>query len=148
MKNVLALTVYLMIGFAAYSQNPGGFQRGGGQQLTGRFYGKVVDPSNKGIEVATVTLVAMRMDSVTKKPKEVVIGGMLTTKLGDFSIENVPLFGRYHLKVTGIGYKAVDQQVNFDLPNRNAMNNNNSDPSALAGITDKDLGNIKLELSN
>jgi outer membrane receptor protein involved in Fe transport len=86
------------------------------------------------------------MDTVTKKPKEVVVGGMLTTNTGDFSVENVPLFGRYKLKITGIGYKAIEKQVAFDMPNRNNMSN--GDPSAMLGALDKDLGNIKLEVDN
>ena len=90
-------------------------QRGQGQNMTGRFYGKVVDAANKGIEYVSVTLVTNRMDSVTKKPKEVITGGMLTTNAGDFSIENVPLFGRYKLRITGIGYKPVEQAVAFEM---------------------------------
>jgi outer membrane receptor protein involved in Fe transport len=71
---------------------------------------------------------------------------MLTTNTGDFSVENVPLFGRYKLKITGIGYKAIEKQVAFDMPNRNNMSN--GDPSAMLGALDKDLGNIKLEVDN
>ncbi|RYZ30051.1 MAG: TonB-dependent receptor [Chitinophagaceae bacterium] len=111
---------------------------------TGRFYGKVVDNSNKGVEAASVTLVTSRMDTATKKMKEVVVGGMLTSKSGDFSVENVPLLGRYTLKVTGIGFKTLDKAVGFDMPNRDAMSS--GDMSALLGAVDKDLGNIKIEV--
>src|SRR5690348_5920461 len=82
-----------------------GQMRARGQAPAGRFYGKVVDASNKGVEAASVTVVQKRMDTVTKQAKEVVVGGMLTTAKGDFSIENVPAFGRYVLRITGIGYK-------------------------------------------
>ena len=129
----------------SFGQAPGNFQRGGqqGQSITGRFYGKVVDAANKGIEAASVTLVTTRMDTATKKPKEIIVGGMLSTNSGDFSIEGVPLFGRYQLKITGIGYKEHHQAVAFEMPNRNAIGN---DPSAMIGALDKDLGNIKLEI--
>ncbi|MFL5739058.1 MAG: outer membrane beta-barrel protein [Flavisolibacter sp.] len=147
MKKVFSLICFLCIGFISFSQAPGNQRRGQGQQMAGRFYGKVVDASNKGVEAASVTLVTSRMDTVTKKTREVIVGGMLTTNSGDFSIENVALFGRYKLKVTGIGYKEHDQAVAFDLPNRNAMGNN-SDPSALLSVLDKDLGNIKIEIDN
>src|SRR5689334_11705899 len=137
MKKIFSFIFFLFIGFVSFAQAPGNFQRRGqGQQMTGRFYGKVVDAANKGVEAASVTLVTSRMDTVTKKTKEIIVGGMLTTNSGDFSIENVPLFGRYKLKVTGIGYKAHEQAVAFDLPNRNAMGNN-SDPSALLSVLDK-----------
>jgi outer membrane receptor protein involved in Fe transport len=148
MKKIVVLTLLCAMGMLAFGQTTGNFRRSGqqGQMPTGRFYGKVVDASNKGVEAASVTLVTTRMDSATKKPKEVIVGGMLTTNSGDFSIENVPLFGRYKLRVTGIGYTAHDQAVAFDLPNRTA--GATTDPSALIGILDKDLGNIKLEIDN
>lgn len=103
-----------------------------------------MDASNKGVEAASVTLVTNRMDSATKQQKEVIVGGMLTTGTGDFSLENVPVFGRYRLKVTGIGFKSIEQAVGFDRPNMNG----GSDPSAMLGALDKDLGNIKLEIDN
>jgi outer membrane receptor protein involved in Fe transport len=146
MKKVLAVALFCLTQLVIFGQAPGGFQRKGqGQQMTGRFYGKVVDASNKGIEAASVTLVTTKLDTATKKPKEIIVGGMLTTNSGDFNIENVPLFGRYKLKVTGIGYKAYEQPVAFQMPNRNAAGN---DPSAMLGALDKDLGNIKLQIDD
>lgn len=117
---------------------------GQGQMPAGRFYGKVVDGSNKAIEAASVTLIQTKQDSITKSPKEIIVGGMLTSKTGDFSIENIQLFGRYKLHVTGIGFKAVDRTVAFDMPKRERMST--GDPSALMGALDKDLGNIKLDI--
>lgn len=145
MKKIFALALFSTAMVIAYGQMPGGFQRGGqqGQMPTGRFYGKIVDAANKGIDAASVVLVTNKMDSVTKKPKEVIVGGMLTSSSGDFSIENVPLFGKYKLRVTGIGYKTIEQPVAFSMPNRNGANN---DPSAMLGALDKDLGNITLEV--
>src|SRR5690349_11789610 len=119
MKNLLPLAL-VMMSIVSFGQMPGNGQRNA-QQMTGRFYGKIVDGANKGVEAASVTLVTNRMDSVTKQPKEVIVGGMLSTPKGDFSIENVPLFGRYKLKITGIGYKAHEQAVAFEMPNRNAV---------------------------
>ncbi len=129
----------------ADAQNP--MTRGarpGGQMPTGRFYGKVVDAGNKGIEAASVTLVTNRMDSATKQMKEVIIGGMLTDKGGNFSVENVPLMGRYQLKVSGIGFKPYQKPVAFEMPNRDAMQG--GDMSAMLGALDKDLGNIAIEV--
>jgi outer membrane receptor protein involved in Fe transport len=146
MKKFFAAAVFCVALSLSYGQVPGNFQRGqGGQQIQGRFYGKVVDAANKGVEAASVTLVTNKFDSVAKKQKEVIVGGMLTSSSGDFSIENIPLFGRYRLKVTGIGYKAIDQPVAFDMPNRSAAAN---DPSLMLGAMDKDLGNIKIEIDN
>ncbi len=128
---------------------PGGFNRGGatgGQPPAGRLYGKVVDASNKSIEAASVTLVTSKMDTATKKMKEVITAGMLTSKTGNFSLENVPLFGRYTLRITGIGFKTYEKAVGFDMPNRDAMSG--GDMSAMIGALDKDLGNIKITIDD
>ena len=126
---------------------PGGFNRGGGnggQMPTGRLYGKILDANNRNIEAASVTLVTNRMDTTTKKMKEVIVGGMLSSKTGNFSIDNVPLFGRYTLKITGIGFKTYEKAVGFAMPARDAMSS--GDMSAMLGALDKDLGNIKIEV--
>lgn len=143
----LLFALTLLIGLSLYTnaQFPGGGQRpggGGGQAPNGRLYGKVVDNNNKAVEAASVTLVTNKMDSATKKPKEVIVGGMLTSGNGEFSIDNVPVFGRYKLRITGIGFKAIEQNVGFEMPNRNAT----TDPMAMLGALDKDLGNIKLQI--
>lgn len=150
MKKVFTLAMFSTIMFTSFAQMPGGgFPRNGmqqGQIPQGRFYGKIVDATNKGIEAVSVLLVTTKMDSVTKQPKEAVVGGMLTSNTGDFSIENVPLMGRYKLRVTAIGYKTLEQQVAFEMPNRNGATN--GDASAMLGALDKDLGNIKFEVDN
>ncbi|HEX2607870.1 MAG TPA: outer membrane beta-barrel protein, partial [Flavisolibacter sp.] len=145
MKKLTALVSFTFLAILSFAQMPGAAMRNnGGQAPMGRFYGKIVDASsNKGIEAASVTLVTNRMDSATKKPKEVIVGGMLTSNTGDFSIDNVPLFGKYKLKITGIGFKAVEQNVAFEMPNRNG---GAPDPSAMLGALDKDLGNIKMQI--
>ncbi|WP_121355127.1 TonB-dependent receptor [Flavisolibacter nicotianae] len=151
MKKIVVLmgVALLTINLNLFAQNPA-FNRGagrtGGQMPTGRFYGKVVDMSNKGIDAASVTLVTNRMDSATKAMKEVIVGGMLSDKGGNFSIENVPLFGRYQIKITGIGFKTYQKPVSFDMPSRDQMSN--GDPSAMMGALDKDLGNIKIEVDD
>ena len=136
------LLVGLFMSLTVMAQMPG--QRPGGQMPTGRFYGRIVDAGNKGIEAASVVLVTEKMDSATKKRKEVIVGGMLTAANGDFSIESVPVMGKYKLRVTGIGYKTYEQNLNFEMPNRNG----NADPSAMLAALDKDLGNLKLEIDN
>ncbi|MER3471111.1 MAG: TonB-dependent receptor [Chitinophagaceae bacterium] len=144
---IFALLALSFLSLATLAQMPGGMNRSGnGQQMTGRFYGKIVDANNKGIEAASVILVTDRIDSATKQKKEVIIDGMLTTATGDFSLENVPLFARYRLKVSGIGFKPIEQPVQFQMPNRNDMSSR--DQTAMLGAIDKDLGNIKLEIDD
>ncbi len=143
MRKIFVLLVLGFLSSQSFSQMPGGQMRGNGQAPAGRFYGKVVDAANKGLEAVSVTLVSTKMDSATKKPKEAIVGGMLTSAVGDFSIENVPVFGKYKLKITGIGYKELIMPVAFEMPNKNAVGN---DPSAMLGALDKDLGNIKMQI--
>ena len=121
-------------------QRPGG--AGNGQQMNGRMYGKIVEAqSGKPIEAASVQLIQNRMDTVTKKRKDVVIGGMLTKANGEFSLDNVPLFGQSKLKISAIGVKPLEQTVSFDIKMQPG-----ADMSAMLNAIDKDLGNIKMEV--
>src|SRR4026207_430631 len=142
-KLVLALLVNLT-SFCLFAQNP--MQRpggaGNGQQMNGRMYGKIVESqTGKAVEAASIQLIQSRMDTVTKKRKDVVIGGMLTKANGEFSLENVPLFGQSKLKITAMGFKPVEQNVGFDIKMQPG-----ADMSAMLNAIDKDLGNIKLEV--
>lgn len=148
MRSFLPILILLLTVSSAYSQFGPGGGRGNGQQISGRLYGKIVDASSgKPIEYASVQLLANRMDTVTKQRKETVIGGMLTPANGDFSIENVPVFGPLKLKVTVVGFKESVQNVSFDLKMPGQGGQGNTDMSAMLGALDKDLGNIKIELA-
>ena len=144
---VLAITVLVLCFSVTYAQMPGmGGGRGqmGGQNMNmGHFYGKVLDSiSNKPLEAASVQLIQNKFDSATKKRKDVVVGGMLTTKKGEFSIENLPIMATYKLKITAIGYKTIEKRVNFEM---NMSAARSGDFSSMLSAVDKDLGNIKLE---
>lgn len=141
---IIAIVTGLLFSLSVFAQMPGSNAARGGQQMTGRFYGRIVDASNKGIEAASIVLVQNKVDTITKQRKEVVVGGMLTQANGDFSIEGVPVMGRYKLRVTGIGYKPFEQDVAFALPNRNG----GADQSTLLNALDKDLGNIQLAIDD
>lgn len=138
MRHILTTILSLFIGLLAFAQ-PG--NRGnGGAAPTGRLYGKIVEAkTGKAIEFASVQLLQNKMDTVTKQRAETVINGMLTQANGDFSMENVPLFGPLKLKVTGIGLKEFTQNVSFDMKP-------GGDMSAMLNALDKDLGNIKIEV--
>jgi outer membrane receptor protein involved in Fe transport len=115
---------------------------GGGQQMNiGRFYGKVVDSkTNKGMEAVSVQLISSKMDTSLKKRRDTVIAGMFTPKSGNFSFENLPVFGNYRITITAIGYKPVEQKAGFELK----MGPGTDMTQAMAAV-DKDLGNIKIE---
>ncbi len=137
----------LLLAFGAAAQMPGGGMRGqmGGQSMNvGHFYGKVVDSaSGKPVDAASVQLIQNKFDSASKKRKDVVVSGMLTTKKGEFSLEILPVMAVYRLKITAIGFKTHEYKVNFDL-NMNAMRS--GDMTTMLNAVDKDLGNIKLQI--
>src|SRR6218665_643880 len=139
MRKFLFTFLVGLFAFNAMAQQGMGNRGGGGGQVSGRLYGKIVDAqSGKGVEFASVQLLANRMDTVTKQRKEAVIGGMLTKSNGEFAVENVPVFGQIKLKITAIGYKELVTPVSFDVKP-------GGDASAMMNALDKDLGNIKVE---
>jgi uncharacterized protein YdeI (BOF family) len=156
MRKTVAAAIGLFVSTILFAQMPGGNQgnRGGmAQQLKGGFYGKILDSiTEKTIDAASVQLIQNRYDTVTKKRKEVIIGGMLTRSNGEFNIEGVPVMGQYKLKISAIGFKNFEKNVsliNMGAFRRNNNNNNSGetpDMSSLLGNLDKDLGNIKLEI--
>jgi outer membrane receptor protein involved in Fe transport len=144
MKKTGWLIVLIVSVQLAKAQFPGGGQgrAGGGQQMNiGHFYGRIIDKAtNKGLDAASVQLIGSKFDTATKKRVDAVIGGMLTSRNGDFSLENLPVFGKYKLVITAIGYKKVEQQIAFDIKMGPGV-----DRSQLMNAVDKDLGNIKME---
>ncbi len=137
------LTLYIvLLTLTAFSQPPtgAGGRPGAGQMPTGRFYGKVVDSkSGKHLEYASIQLIQSKMDTATKKRKDVVIAGMITKANGQFSLENVPAFGQLKLKITIVGFKSTEIMVSFDIKM-------GGDMSTMMGALDKDLGNVKVEV--
>lgn len=145
-KNFALFTLLVLTASGAGAQMPGSGRgmMGGGNMNLGHFYGKVVETtSGKPLEAASIQLIQNKFDSVSKKRKDVLVGGMLTTKKGEFSLENLPIMGAYKLKITAIGFKSYEQKVNFELNMGGAKNGDFS--SMLSGV-DKDLGNIKMEI--
>lgn len=148
MKAILILSFLMVNTFFSYSQFPSGMggSRGGfgGKQMNvGHFYGKVVDEkTGKAIEFAAVQLMQNRFDSSSKSMKEKLAAGELTKANGDFSLENLAVFGEYKLKITALGYKPYEQKISFNIKfgqeggMKQAMN-----------AVDKDLGNIKLSVN-
>ncbi len=135
----------LIAGGQLYAQFPGGGGRpAGGQSMNvGHFYGKVIDAAtNKPIEAASVQLLQNKVDSATKKRVDIIVSGMLTTKKGEFSLENLAVMTQYKLRITAIGYKNIEQKAAFEL---NMAGARTGDMSSMMSAVDKDLGNIKME---
>ena len=122
--SLLALTTTL------HAQNrppQGNFGRGSGQMNIGRFYGKIIDDEGKGIGYASVQLISASFDSTSKSMQEKVIAGQLTAENGDFSLGQLPVRGKFTLKISVLGYAKLERPVAFEGRN-----------------FDMDLGNIAL----
>ena len=139
--------LFALSGAAVSAQMPGAGgrgQMGGANMNMGHFYGKIIDSStNKPIEAASVQLIQNKLDTATKKRKDVVASGMLTTKKGEFSLENLPVMASYKLKISAIGYKTIEKKIAFEM---NMSGMKSGDMSGMLNGVDKDLGNIKLDV--
>ncbi|MFT3945406.1 MAG: TonB-dependent receptor [Agriterribacter sp.] len=127
MKKLLLL-VLLMNGLFVFAQMPGG--RGNKPANIGHLYGKIVDAEGKGVADASVLILVNKMDTASKKNKEVLFKGMTTKSNGEFSLEELPIMGKLKLKISAVGYKVFEQEFNN---------------LAMGGGFDRDLGDIKLQ---
>lgn len=140
------LLLLIMGGYiTGWTQMGGGGRPGGGfgngqASNIGHFYGKIVDAkTDKGMDGVSIQLIQSKFDTVTRKRRDTVISGMITGRKGDFSLENLPIFGNFRLKITAIGYATFEQKVAFEMK----MSKGGDMQQALNAV-DKDLGNIKL----
>ena len=143
---IFIFSFFTLVSLNSWAQFPGGGgARPGGQNMNmGHFYGKVIDSiTNKPIEAASVQLIQNKFDTATKKRKDVVVSGMLTTKKGEFSLENLPVMASYKLKISAIGYKTIEKKIAFEM---NMSGMKSGDMSGMLNGVDKDLGNIKLDI--
>ena len=130
--------IFSAVAMAQYPQAGNNGNAGGRNMNVGHFYGKVIDGNaNKPIDAASVQLTQMKMDTATKQRKSVIVAAMLTDKKGEFSIDKLPLFGKYNLTISAVGHAPYTDEISFDLKM-------NGDRSQMLNAIDKDLGNIKL----
>lgn len=148
MKKYLLLILLTAFSIGSFAQMPG---ISAAQANIGHVYGKIVDSLGKPVEFVSVVLLTNKPDPATKQNKEVLLKGTVTKANGEFSFDELPIFGKHKLKVSAVGYKTLEMPVSFQLmmngkPNPKAE----TDPAEqmkmlknLLGGVDKDLGNIK-----
>ncbi len=152
MKQALLILYTLIFIQFANSQQPNFQQKQGERNMNmGHFYGRIVDTkTNKPVEAATVQLTGNKFDTASKQMNQAILATVLTESNGDFSLENIPVFGNFNLIISAVGYEPVTEQVsfgvNFKQQNENSNNGQNGMQQMLSMI-DKDLGNIKLQPS-
>lgn len=151
MSKLLVSLVFALLSTTLFAQFPAGGRMGGGggaNMNAGHFYGKIVDSkTNKGIEGVTVQITGNRFDTVAKKMVQAVLNTQITRANGDFSFDNLPIFGDFKLKFSALGYTALEKTVSFGIkmPARGDAAQAGAGMQQMAGMTDKDLGNIKME---
>ncbi|MBV8252709.1 MAG: TonB-dependent receptor [Chitinophaga sp.] len=128
-KLYLLITFLLLTLVGAQAQAPAGARGGGAMPggMTGHLYGKILDNDGKPVPYASVIILQSKVDSLTKKPKDVLVKGALTKVNGEFSLDDVPLRRGLKLKISVTGFKTIERPVTFPP-------------------LDKDLGNLKLEV--
>ncbi|WP_143307095.1 TonB-dependent receptor [Chitinophaga vietnamensis] len=129
MQKIYLFIALFLLTLQAQAQAPAGMGgRGMGMSMNAHIYGKITDADGKAIPYASVIILQNRMDTATKKMKEVLVKGALTKGNGDFVLEDVPAKGHMKVRVTATGYKNLDIPLTFPP-------------------FDKDLGNVKLATS-
>ncbi|CAN5613416.1 outer membrane beta-barrel family protein [soil metagenome] len=158
MKRILLIVCAVIITANVMAQFPGASAAGKGNAQAmniGHIYGKLVDSLGKPISEASVILLQTKFDSVSKKKKELLFKGVTTKANGEFSMEELPMFGQFKLKITAVGYTAFEQPVTFQMkmpaggakPAGDASQQMSAMTSMLNNV-DKDLGNISLASDN
>ncbi|MBC7829787.1 MAG: TonB-dependent receptor [Chitinophagaceae bacterium] len=136
MKFFLSTLLPVFFFFNGLAQQPtgmnGNIPPGRGPGNIGHVFGKVVDTAGKAISEASVILLQSRLDTVTKKSKDVLLKGMTAQKNGDFSFEDLPVSGNFTVKISATGYSTTEQKISF------------RPAPGVAPSFDKDLGKIKL----
>lgn len=149
MKKFLLVMAGLYLAFGTMAQMPGG--AGKQPPSIGRIYGKLVDSSGKGIRDASIVILQKKMDTATKKMKEVFLKGASTQANGDFNVEELPIFGPLTFKASVIGFAPYQQNVSFVMkapaggPPSGANSGQMPDFSAMASNFEKDLGKIEMK---
>ncbi|MBS1949092.1 MAG: TonB-dependent receptor [Bacteroidetes bacterium] len=148
MKKIFTLIAAFGFSFPVFAQAPG-MAPGGRPQAApniGHIYGKLVDSAGKPISDATVLLLHNRFDTVSKKMKEVLYKGLTTKANGDFSFDELPVFGTMKLKLSATGFKPSEENVSFKLQMPSGQKPSGSgDMGQALNSFDRDLGNIRLE---
>jgi outer membrane receptor protein involved in Fe transport len=155
MKKLFTLFVALYFTLSLSAQFPmvGAAGNRQGPPSIGRVYGKLVDSTGKGIRDASVVILQNRMDTATKKMKEVLLKGVSTQGNGDFNLEGLPIMGPLKLSISAVGYQPLTQAVRFEfkMPGGGAsparsQTGQMPDLGAIASNFEKDLGNVTLVL--
>jgi outer membrane receptor protein involved in Fe transport len=167
MKQVVLILGVLFSALTTTAQPPAVMLQGGsatGKSMPeapaiGTVSGKLSDSTGKAIAGASVVVTGMKMDTATRKFKEVLLRAATSRSNGSFRLEELPIAGTLTLKITAMGYKPVERRFSImEMPGgvqpgnpAGAMTqggNASGRPPQSAGAvdTDKDLGRIMMQV--
>ncbi|MEO5999150.1 MAG: outer membrane beta-barrel protein [Chitinophagaceae bacterium] len=150
MKKILLILVVVLSCLAIQAQYAvGNPSNGGGRQAAaaiGHVYGKIVDNAGKAVSDASVILLQSRMDTVSKKMKDILLKGTATKNNGEFSLEELPVTGSLKLKISAVGFSPIEQTISFMPSSAGATAPKAPGAPGAARMPnfEKDLGNIKM----
>ncbi|MEO6229447.1 MAG: TonB-dependent receptor [Ferruginibacter sp.] len=146
MKKLLLLMAVIIVSTGAFAQMPAGRPGNGQMQMAGdigHIYGKLLDADGKPVGDASVILMQNKIDSASKKMKQVLLKAMVSANNGDFNFEGLPVMGKLVLKISATGFKPIDQEVSF-MPKKPAGTPAAPPQGFSMPSFEKDLGNISL----
>src|SRR3954471_23063534 len=116
MKKIYFLAIVTLFSIQIFAQFPGGGMKPGqAPPSIGNVYGKIVDSLGKPISDASVVMLQNRLDTVSKKRKDVLLKAIITKPNGEFNFTELPVFGGLKLKISAIGYKPIEKAVAFQM---------------------------------
>lgn len=149
MKKVIFFIIFALFTLNCFSQFPpmGGMPGGDGTMQAppsiGVVFGKIVNSNGEPINGASVYILGAKMDSTTKKMKEILLKVQTTKANGNFRFESLPIVGQLTIKVSSVGFEAMEQKFNIiEMPKPGA--DMSKPPSFSSTDMEKDLGNISL----
>lgn len=142
MKKLVAITIMLVTSLLGVAQMPGGMPQGAPINA-GHVFGKITDENGKAVSGASVLLLQKKMDTTTKKMKDVLLKAAVTKSNGEFNFEELPVMGNLTLQISGTGFKTYEAPVSF-MPKMNGTAPGPGNNGGGMPTFDKDLGNIQL----
>lgn len=143
MRQLLLTAIILFLSISLFAQFPGG----NNMPNLGHVSGKLTDSTGKPVIGASVMILQTKMDSATKKSRDILVKGSTTGNNGEFSFEELPLMG-VKLKISATGFKETEQPVQFldpsKMPKPGTQPTQSTMPQMPASF-DKDLGKIELK---
>lgn len=142
MRTLITIAAIFFSALQVIGQMPARMQDGG-LGNAGHVFGKLVDPDGKPVASASVILMEMKIDTVTKKMKELLLKAAVTKNNGEFNFEELPVRGNLVLKVSGSGYKNYESVISF-MPKMEPGAATQTTAGAAMPSFEKDLGTIQL----